>query len=82
MGYEYFRQIPGEDAWCDAWNLIVAASEAEHRPDIAERVVRNITRHVNDWEQLTAHLAMIGAKLAEDGPTTVRKAIESRLSAV
>ena len=49
----------------------------ETAPDVAERVVRTITRRITDWEQLAANLALVGAKLAVSDPETVRKAIEN-----
>jgi hypothetical protein len=75
---EFSRQPPGDDIHADAYNLVVAASITKTQPDVAERVVRTITRRITDWEDIAAHLALVGAELAISDPETVRKAIESR----
>ncbi len=55
---------PGDDAMADAYNLAYCAYVAHYSPAAtaaAERMVKTISARVNDWEQVSAALALIAA---------------------
>jgi hypothetical protein len=64
---KYSSIPPGDDPMIDAYNLMVSAWHADHKPLLAseaERMAKAISRSVNDWEEIAGYLALLACRFA------------------
>ena len=78
---EYCKVQPGEDEYADAFNLMVSAWTAHHRPQLAreaETMTRAVCQSITDWQAVTAALAFLAAEFGNFSDRAVPDEVDGK----